>query len=40
MFPREERDLLPFSRVVLNVDLHVRQTGFPLPEEVLSFPLG
>lgn len=39
MFPREERELLPFSRVVLNVDLVVTQTGFPLCEEGFCFLL-
>jgi len=30
MFPREERELLAFSRVILCVDLIVRQAGFLL----------
>lgn len=40
MFLREERELLPFSRVALNVDLIVTQAGFPLCEEMFCFPLG
>lgn len=40
MFRREERELLPFSRGVLNTDLIVAQTGLPLCKEMLCFVLG
>lgn len=40
VFPREERELLPFSRGVLDVDLIVGQAGLPLCKEMFCFVLG
>lgn len=40
VFPRKERELLSFSRGVLNIDLIVGQTGLPLCKEMFCFVLG
>lgn len=38
--PREEKELLPFIRGVLNVDLIVGQTGLAFCKEMFCFVLG